>query len=104
MPPPPSGRFGLRAEAAYTWTEDATGLDPFVKNPFFYGVAGADRTFLEYLNINLQYFVRQVSNYSDPNAIADPIARTVALQQAVICQPAGQDPARCEPARRATNG
>jgi hypothetical protein len=78
------GRFGLRAEAAYTWTEDATGMDPFVKNPFFYGVAGADRTFFEYFNINLQYFVRQVANYSDPNAIADPMARTVVLQQAVI--------------------
>lgn len=78
------GRFGLRAEAAYTWTEDAAGTNPFVKNPFFYGVAGADRTFFEYLNLNLQYFVRQVSNYSDPNAIADPTLRTVALQQAVV--------------------
>lgn len=79
-----AGRFGLRAEAAYTWTEDATGMDPFVKNPFFYAVAGADRTFFEYLNINLQYFVRQVSNYNDPNAIADPMARTIAIQQAVL--------------------
>jgi hypothetical protein len=78
------GRFGLRAEAAYTWTEDSAGIDPFVKNPFFYGVAGADRTFFDYLNINLQYFVRQVSNYSDPNAIADPVLRTVAVQQAVV--------------------
>ena len=49
----------------------------------FYGVAGADRTFLEYLNVNLQYFVRQVSNYSDPHAITDPLTRSVALQQAV---------------------
>ncbi len=78
------GRFGLRAEVAYTWTEDSAGLDPFVKNPFFYGVVGGDRTFFEYLNINLQYFVRQVSNYSDPTAIADPMLRTVAIQQAVL--------------------
>ncbi|HEY5995318.1 MAG TPA: DUF1302 family protein [Gallionellaceae bacterium] len=78
------GRFGFRAEAAYTWTEDNAGLDPFVKNPFFYGVVGADRTFYDNFNINLQYFVRQVANYSDPNAIADPVLRTVAIQQAVV--------------------
>jgi hypothetical protein len=76
------GRYGLRAEMAYTQTEDAAGTDPFVKNPFFYGVAGADRTFYEYLNVNLQYFVRKVTNYSDPNAISNPMARNVALQQA----------------------
>lgn len=78
-----AGRYGLRAEAAYTWTEDETGNDPFVKNPFFYGVAGADRTFFEYLNINLQYFIRQVFNYSDPRTISDPLTRSIALQQAV---------------------
>lgn len=77
------GRYGLRAEAAYTWTEDAMGTDPFVKNPFFYGVIGGDRTFFEYLNVNVQYFVRYVSNYNDPHAIADPLIRSVALQQAV---------------------
>ena len=77
------GRYGLRAEAAYTWTEDATGTDPYIKNPFFYGVAGADRTFFEYLNVNMQYFVRLISNYSNPNAIAEPLTRNVALQQAV---------------------
>lgn len=78
------GRYGLRAEAAYTWTEDAAGAAPFVKNSFFYGVAGADRTFFEYLNVNMQYFVRKVAAYSDPRAIADPMIRTVALQQAVV--------------------
>jgi len=77
------GRYGLRAEAAYTWTEDEEGTDPFVKNPFFYAVAGADRTFFEYLNVNLQYFVRQVSKFNDPNAIVDPLTRNVALQQAI---------------------
>lgn len=79
-----SGRYGLRAEVAYTWTEDAAGDNPFVKNPFFYGVIGADRTFFEYLNLNMQYFARQVSSYSDPNSIADPLTRTVAIQQSII--------------------
>jgi hypothetical protein len=77
------GRYGLRTEAAYTWTEDESGLDPFVKNGNFYGVVGADRTFFEYLNINVQYYVRQVSNYNDPRLLADPLGSTVALQQAV---------------------
>jgi hypothetical protein len=78
------GRYGVRAEAAYTWTEDAAGGDPFVKNPFFYGVLGADRTFFEYLNVNLQYYVRTISNFSDPNAIANPQTRGVAIQQSIF--------------------
>ncbi|MFZ2300320.1 MAG: DUF1302 family protein [Gallionella sp.] len=78
------GRYGLRAEAAYIWTEDAAGIDPFVKNPFFYGVVGADRTFFEYLNINLQYFVRQISGFSDPNIIANPLTRAIAVQQSIF--------------------
>ena len=78
------GRYGLRAEAAYTWTENPTGIDPFVKKPFFYGVVGADRTFFDYLNINAQYFVRQINSFSDPNTITDPLTRGVAIQQSII--------------------
>jgi hypothetical protein len=54
------GRFGLRAEAAYTNTEDGARRDPFTKNPFLFAVAGADRTFREYLNLNVQYVFRLV--------------------------------------------
>lgn len=78
------GRFGLRAEAAYTFTEDKRGNDPEVKNPFFFLVAGGDRTFLEYLNINLQYIFRMVARYRDPEEIPNPLLREVAIQQAVI--------------------
>lgn len=78
------GRYGLRAEAAYTSTEDDTGRDPFVKNPFFYLVAGGDRTFFEYLNINLQYYARYISRYQDPTRLSDPYMRAVAIQEAVI--------------------
>lgn len=77
------GRYGLRAEMAYTQTEDAAGNDPFIKNPFFYGVFGAERTFFENLNINVQYFERRISRYSDPNVIADPLIRSVAIQQGI---------------------
>lgn len=78
------GRYALRAEAAYTYTEDSDGLNPFVKNPHLHLVAGGDRTFLEYLNINLQYYVRYVSHYQDPTAVSDPALRTVAIQEAVL--------------------
>lgn len=52
------GRIGLRAEGAYVHTEDASGRDPFTKNPFLFIVVGGDRTFREYLNLNVQYVYR----------------------------------------------
>ena len=78
------GRFGLRGEAAYTFTEDRRGDDPEIKNPFFFMVVGGDRNFLESLNINLQYIFRFVSQYRNPEEILDPLQREVAIQQAVI--------------------
>ena len=76
------GRYGLRAEAAYTWTEDAGG-DPLVKQPFLYAVLGGDRTYYDNFNVNLQYYFRRVTNYSDPQSIADPLLRGIALQGAI---------------------
>ncbi len=78
------GRYGLRAKAAYTFTEDARGDRPDVKNPFFFLVLGGDRTFIEYLNINVQYFTRVISGYRSPFDIEDALRRTVAIQQAVV--------------------
>jgi hypothetical protein len=78
------GRYGLRAEAAYVRTEDTSGDNPFVKNPFFFAVFGVERTFYEYLNVNLQYFSRYVSDYRDPEKIADPFVRGVALAHAAV--------------------
>ncbi|HEX9627863.1 MAG TPA: hypothetical protein VGA00_13075 [Acidiferrobacterales bacterium] len=78
------GRYGLRAEAAYTRTEDTSGVDPFVMNSLFYLVAGGDRTFFEYLNVNLQAFVRHVSDFKNANEITDPLVRMVAVQEAII--------------------
>lgn len=80
------GRYGLRAEAAYTWTSDDRGDYPLVTNPFLYAVVGGDRTFLGYLNLNVQYYFRHVSNYRDPNEIADPLLRSVAIQGAVLAR------------------
>lgn len=60
------GSYGLRAEAAYVRTDDPSGRDPFTKNPYFFLVAGADRTFREHLNLNVQYLHRRVFDYQRP--------------------------------------
>jgi hypothetical protein len=78
------GRFGLRAEAAYVRTEDRDGLDPFVKNPFLAVVAGADRTYREHLNVNVQYLYRYVSHFEPPVSSASPFEDLVAMQHAVL--------------------
>jgi hypothetical protein len=78
------GRFGLRGEAAYTFTEDPRGDKPHVKNPFFFLVLGADRTFGESLNLNLQYLFRHVVHHRSPVGIADPVVRAVATDQALV--------------------
>jgi len=78
------GRYGLRAEAAYTWTANSGENDFLVKKPFLYMVMGGDRTFFDYLNINIQYYLRHVTNYSDPQAITNPLLRPVAIQTAAL--------------------
>lgn len=78
------GRFGLRAEAAYTWTAHVESTNPLIKKPFLYAVFGADRTFAQSLNVNVQYFVRRVTGFQDPYREAEPLVRTVALQAAGI--------------------
>jgi len=80
------GKFGLRAEIAHTATEDTDGTDPEVKNGFLYAVAGGDRTFFEFLNINAQYIYRQTDRWQDPRKIANPAGQALAVQNAVISQ------------------
>jgi hypothetical protein len=78
------GRYGLRAEAAYTFTQDNSGRNPLIKNPFFYLVLGGDRTFYEYVNVNVQYFLRTVTHFRDPVAITEPLRRSAALTLAAV--------------------
>ncbi len=77
------GRYGLRGEFAYARTDDSNGDDPFIKNPFFWGVLGVERTFLSYLNVNVQYFARYVTKFEDPSNV-NPALKEIALTQAVI--------------------
>ena len=78
------GRYGFRGEAAYVRTRDSAGRDPTLKNPYLFYVLGVDRTFLENLNINLQFVGRSIQHFQDPEAIADPILRTLAVQNAIF--------------------
>jgi len=78
------GAYGIRAEAAYTWTEQPVGRDFEVKRPFLYLVVGAERKVWDDFNVNVQLFFRSVSNYRNPYAIADPSLRSVAVLQAVL--------------------
>jgi hypothetical protein len=78
------GRYGFRAEAAYFQTRDGNGDDPTIKNPFLFYVVGLDRTFLENLNLNLQLVGRWIKDFNDPESIADPILKSVAVQNAIF--------------------
>lgn len=78
------GRYGLRGEIAYARTADSDGNDPFIKNPFVWGVVGVERTFLSYLNVNVQYFLRYVTKFEDPSNVANPALKDIALTQAII--------------------
>lgn len=78
------GRYGVRGEVAYVRTRDRSGRDPTLKNPYLFYVLGVDRTFLESLNINLQFVGRSVINFQDPEASADPVLRNVAVQNAIF--------------------
>ncbi len=79
-----AGRIGLRAEVAYVDTEDASGLDPHLKNPSLFLVAGGDRTFREYLNLNVQYLYRLVLDYHPLTGNSSPLAAAVSAQQAIF--------------------
>jgi hypothetical protein len=78
------GRIGVRAEGAYVHTEDGSGRDPFTKNPHLFIVAGGDRTFLEYLNLNVQYVYRFVRHHRPPGDELSDADRAIAMLQDVL--------------------
>jgi hypothetical protein len=78
------GRIGLRAEGAYVDTEDTSGRDPFTKNPFLLVVVGGDRTFGEYLNLNVQYLYRFVGEYRVSGEELSPTQAGIAELQGIL--------------------
>ncbi|MCE2870789.1 MAG: hypothetical protein LW714_05165 [Oxalobacteraceae bacterium] len=64
------GSYRFAVESAFTRTEDPTGTDDFIKNPFLYTVMGVERDFGNNTSGIVQVFNRTVSNYSQPPTAA----------------------------------
>lgn len=77
------GRVGLRAEAAYVDLDDPGGSRAFPKQDFVSAVVGGDRTFVEHLNLNVQYLWRYVPGFRRPPSDAS-FEAAVARQGAVL--------------------
>lgn len=65
----PAGQFGLRAEVAYTRTENPDGTDPLTQRRNAFAVLGCERTFDGVLNINAQYLYRRTFDFTSPSSI-----------------------------------
>ena len=76
------GRIGWRAEIAYSRYRGTDTV--FRKNDNLWLVAGFDADVLGGWNLNLQYSLRRIFDFSDTSAIADPIDRAVASQSAAV--------------------
>jgi hypothetical protein len=74
----PVGQYGLRAEIAYTRTQDAHDSDPFTKNRNLFLVLGAERTYYGELNFNVQALYRHTFGWSAPTG--DPTRQLLAAQ------------------------
>ena len=79
-----AGRYGLRAEAAYTQTGDRDGTDPFTKNPHVFVVIGGDRTYAGRFNLNLQYLARARTRFHEFRGDTSLMVAAVAKQQSVL--------------------
>lgn len=78
------GHYGLRAEAAYTWMPNSQPSALYQRHPDLYVIGGGDRTFGDYLNVNLQYYFRKTIDYRAPNQVADPAQRGIELENAIL--------------------
>ena len=78
------GAYRLATEIAYTRTEDNAGSNPDIKNSFWYGIVGLERSFSDNLTFNSQLFARRVSHYSNPEDIANPAVKPIAIQNAIL--------------------
>lgn len=72
------GKYSLRGETAYVHTADPKGKNLFIKNPYWTTVFGGDRTFFEYLNINIQYIYKRTFHLVDLDRVFDPYERAIA--------------------------
>ena len=77
------GRFGVRSEVAYT-LPSSDSIDPNMDRSRLFWVAGIDRTFLEDLNLNVQFLLRWMPGRTDPQQIQNESARTASNLNAVV--------------------
>jgi hypothetical protein len=84
-------RFGLRGEVAYTFTEDSEGTDPLIKNSFLHLVLGADRSFFEHFNVNVQTIYRKVMDFQDPKSPPSRALQALSVQGALLNNQFDQD-------------
>lgn len=75
-------RFGLRAEVAYSHPESSG--TPNSRLPQWFYVIGADRTFSETLNVNVQLVGRHIEAYRDPAVQTDPTLAGTGTINAII--------------------
>jgi hypothetical protein len=87
----PIGKFGLRAEAAYTRTQDRDGTDPLTKNRNLFAVVGCERTFGGVLNINAQYLYRRTFDFVPSSFFLDPNTRLLADQDNLLSNQLARD-------------
>jgi hypothetical protein len=80
----PVGRYGLRAEIAYTKTGNHDGHDPFAQNDYLFAVFGVERTFVGELNVNAQYLYRRTLDLRDPDPNAAPDIRLLAHEERLL--------------------
>jgi len=78
------GRFGFRSEFAYVLPQDHPSADPNATRARLFWVSGLDRTFLENLNLNLQFFLRWMPRYQKPGDLPDGTARVASELNAII--------------------
>jgi len=69
----PINRVILRGEVSHTEAPDARSGDIFTMRSQWYGVTGAEETFGEYLDVEVQYYYRKVYGSAVPRDIAGPL-------------------------------
>jgi hypothetical protein len=72
--------WAWRGEFAYVRAPDASGTQPFVRNPELFGIVGMERNIGQDTSLYLQAFHKHVYAFKSPDALQDP--RTAALAAA----------------------
>lgn len=76
----------LRLESAYTWTENDAGINPVIEPSHFDSVLGLEKTFGEYVRLQVQGILRYHPSYSPPSEAsgATPLVENINRQVAAL--------------------